>query len=56
MILPANPAANYRAHRDEIDQAVHRVLDRGLYILGDEVTRFEEEFAHYRSLASASAG
>ena len=47
MILPANPAANYHAHRDEIDQAVHRVLDGGMYILGDEVARFEEEFAHY---------
>ena len=55
-ILSTNPAANYRAHRDEIDQAVHRVLDRALYILGDEVARFEEEFSHCRSLASAFAG
>ena len=53
MILPANPAANYRAHRDEIDQAVHRVLDGGMYILGDEVARFEEEFAHYLGVQHA---
>ncbi len=53
MILPANPGANYRAHRDEIDQAVHRVLDGGMYILGDEVARFEEEFAHYLGVQHA---
>ena len=53
MILPANPAANYRAHRDEIDQAVHRVLDGGMYILGQEVARFEEEFAHYLGVQHA---
>ena len=47
MILPANPAANYLAHRDEIDQAVRRALDSGMYILGQEVAKFEEEFAHY---------
>ena len=53
MILPANPAANYRAHRDEIDQAVHRVLDGGMYILGEEVARFEEEFASYLGVRHA---
>jgi len=53
VILPANPAANYRAHRDEIDQAVHRVLDGGMYILGEEVARFEEEFAHYLGVQHA---
>jgi dTDP-4-amino-4,6-dideoxygalactose transaminase len=47
MILPANPAANYLAHRDEIDQAIRRVLDGGMYILGQEVAKFEEEFARY---------
>jgi dTDP-4-amino-4,6-dideoxygalactose transaminase len=53
VIFPANPAANYRAHRDEIDQAVHRVLDGGMYILGEEVARFEEEFAHYLGVQHA---
>jgi dTDP-4-amino-4,6-dideoxygalactose transaminase len=47
MILPANPAANYLAHRDEIDQVIRRVLDGGMYILGQEVAKFEEEFARY---------
>jgi dTDP-4-amino-4,6-dideoxygalactose transaminase len=53
VILPANPAANYRAHQDEIDQAIHRVLDGGMYILGEEVARFEEEFAHYLGVQHA---
>ena len=47
MILPASPAANYQAHRDEIDQAIRRVLDGGMYILGQEVAKFEQEFARY---------
>jgi dTDP-4-amino-4,6-dideoxygalactose transaminase len=45
-LLPfADPKANYRAHKDEIDAAVHRVLDGGWYILGPEVVAFEREFA-----------
>src|SRR5262245_31195846 len=53
MIFPANPAANYRAHQDEIDQAVHRVMDGGMYILGEEVARFEQEFADYLGIQHA---
>ena len=53
VILPANPAANYRAHQHEIDQAVHRVMDAGMYILGDEVARFEQEFADYLGVQHA---
>ena len=53
MIFPANPAANYRAHQDEIDQAVHRVMNGGMYILGDEVARFEQEFADYLGVQHA---
>jgi len=41
----ADPGANYRAHRAEIDAAVARVLERGRYILGPEVEAFEAEFA-----------
>lgn len=33
--------------RSELDEAVGRVLDSGLYILGPEVEKFEEEFAAY---------
>jgi dTDP-4-amino-4,6-dideoxygalactose transaminase len=47
MIPIANPGAQYRSHKAEIDQAIHRVLDRGWYILGEEVHAFEAEFAAY---------
>ena len=47
MPLPAGVKANYLAHKDEIDQAIHRVLESGRYILGHEVTAFEQEFAQY---------
>jgi dTDP-4-amino-4,6-dideoxygalactose transaminase len=52
-ILAADPGAGYRAHRAEIDQAVHRVLESGWYILGREVEAFEREFAHYLGVAHA---
>jgi dTDP-4-amino-4,6-dideoxygalactose transaminase len=47
MILCANPRLQYLAHKSEIDSAVRRVLDRGWYILGEEVKAFEAEFAAY---------
>jgi dTDP-4-amino-4,6-dideoxygalactose transaminase len=37
----------YRSIKDEIDAAVLRVLDSTQYILGEEVTAFEREFAAY---------
>ncbi len=51
MILPADPKRNYLAHKAEIDEAVHRVMDGGWYILGEEVAEFEREFAAYLGLA-----
>ena len=33
--------------RAELDAAIRRVLDRGWYVLGPEVTAFEQEFAAY---------
>jgi dTDP-4-amino-4,6-dideoxygalactose transaminase len=39
--------AELQAIRPEIDAAIAGVLDRGDYILGDAVSRFEEEFAQY---------
>jgi dTDP-4-amino-4,6-dideoxygalactose transaminase len=51
MILCSNPKAQYLAYKDEIDQAIQRVLDRGWYILGQEVRAFEEEFAAYLDMA-----
>ena len=37
----------YLSIKEEIDQAVARVLNRGWFILGEEVLAFEEEFAAY---------
>ena len=39
--------AQYKSIKDEIDAAVHRVLDSGPFILGSEVKAFEEEIAAY---------
>ena len=47
MILCSNPRAQYLAHKPEIDAALQRVLDKGWYILGEEVKAFEAEFAAY---------
>lgn len=47
MIMSADPKASYQAHRKEIDTAIATVLESGWYILGKEVTRFEEEFAAF---------
>jgi dTDP-4-amino-4,6-dideoxygalactose transaminase len=50
-IPQADPRSQYLAHRAAIDAAVHRVLENGRYILGDEVTSFEREFAAYVGVA-----
>jgi dTDP-4-amino-4,6-dideoxygalactose transaminase len=47
MILCANPLAQYQSHREEILDAVRRVLESGQYILGPEVAAFENAFAQY---------
>jgi dTDP-4-amino-4,6-dideoxygalactose transaminase len=46
-VIPIDLGASYRAHKAEIDRAIQGVLDKGWYILGQEVTAFEEEFAKY---------
>lgn len=43
----ADPRAQYFAQRTMIDSAIRRVLERGRYILGEEVRAFESEFATY---------
>jgi dTDP-4-amino-4,6-dideoxygalactose transaminase len=53
MILCANPRAQYLAYKPEIDEAIQRVLDRGRYILGEEVSNFEVEFASYLGVKHA---
>ena len=47
MIPFSAPSASYQAHKTEIDQAIKRVLDSGLYVLGNEVDEFEKEFASF---------
>ncbi|MBF0358844.1 MAG: DegT/DnrJ/EryC1/StrS family aminotransferase [Magnetococcales bacterium] len=47
MILCSNPKAQYLARQQQIDAAIHRVLESGHYILGPEVEQFESEFAAY---------
>ncbi len=47
MIPGANPRAQYLSQKFEIDEAIARVLNKGWYILGEEVRLFEEEFSSY---------
>ncbi|MEK6832863.1 MAG: DegT/DnrJ/EryC1/StrS family aminotransferase [Nanoarchaeota archaeon] len=47
MIKLADVKSSYLEHKEEIDSAIHRVLDSGWYILGKEVSSFEGEFASY---------
>jgi len=47
VIRCSNPKAQYLAHKSEIDAVIARVLDSGSYVLGNEVERFEQEFASY---------
>lgn len=51
MILCGNPRAQYVAHKDEIDAAILGVMDKGWFVLGDEVRAFESEFAAYIGVA-----
>lgn len=53
MILCSNPQAQYLAHKDDIDAAISRVLNKGWYILGEESQAFEAEFASYIGVAHA---
>lgn len=43
----------YHTLRQELDAAIHRVLDRSWFILGAEVAAFEAEFAAYLEVAQA---
>lgn len=37
----------YSAHTESIDAAVHRVMQRGWFVLGNELDAFEQEWANY---------
>jgi dTDP-4-amino-4,6-dideoxygalactose transaminase len=47
MIPFSDPSASYKAHKNEIDQAIQRVLESGWFVLGREVETFEKEFAAF---------
>ena len=47
MIYQANPLMQYLAYKEEIMEAIERVLNSGQYILGLEVQSFEQEFAQF---------
>lgn len=53
MILCGNPHLQYQAHKAEIDAAIWRVLDKGWYVLGEEVKTFEAEFAAFLGVTQA---
>jgi len=46
-LLTSDPRAGYRALATEIDAAIRAVLDGPAYVLGEAVSRFEQEFTAY---------
>mgnify|MGYP001202708193 CR=1 FL=1 len=54
-LLVADPGRGYLALKSEIDEAVAGVLASGWYILGPQVTAFEQEFAEYLGRGQAVA-
>lgn len=53
MILCANPSAQFHSYQNEIESAVLKVLRSDRFILGPEVSEFENEFANYIGCKSA---
>ena len=52
-IPQTDPRAGYLTCREEIDVVIQCVLQRGRYILGEEVESFEKEFAQYLGVREA---
>jgi dTDP-4-amino-4,6-dideoxygalactose transaminase len=52
-VAMADPAAEYRLLKAEIDEAVHRVFASGRYVLGPEGEALERELAAYTGAAHA---
>lgn len=53
LVPQCDPLAGYLAQQAEIDQAIHRVLASGRYILGPEVTSFEQAFSRFLGTTNA---
>lgn len=47
MIPFVDLSRQYFTIKEEVDNAISRVLDRGWFILGEELSSFEEQFARY---------
>jgi dTDP-4-amino-4,6-dideoxygalactose transaminase len=45
--------AEYHEHKDEFDDAIHRVLESGKFIMGEEVERFEASCEEYLGVKHA---
>jgi UDP-2-acetamido-2-deoxy-ribo-hexuluronate aminotransferase len=55
----ANLQNQYKLYKDEIDDAIHSVLDKSNYIMGEEVTQLEknlEEFTGAKHAITCSSG
>ena len=55
----ANLKYQYKLYKSEIDTAIHNVLDKSNYIMGEEVTRLEknlEEFTGSKHAITCSSG
>lgn len=44
------PTAQFQSYREEILEAMHKVCEKGPYILGPEVEAFESEFSSYHDV------
>ena len=53
MILCANPSAQFQSYQTEIEEAVLAVMRGNRFVLGEEVTLLEKEFAEYIGTTSA---
>jgi dTDP-4-amino-4,6-dideoxygalactose transaminase len=59
MVLIESGRREYRALKDELDVAIYRVLDSGVYVLGEDVAALEREFAAFcgaRHAVSTASG
>ena len=55
----ANLKYQYKLYKDEIDEAIHNVLDKSNYIMGEEISILEkslEEFTGAKYAISCSSG
>ena len=47
MLQMYDPKREYNAHKEEIDNAIQRVLNHGIFINGPEIKDFEEKLAKF---------